>query len=161
MPAPTHDSIEAILVREGGLVDDPHDKGGKTQFGISIKHHPEAWADGKVTAEEARQIFETKYINGPGLNQIDDPHLREQLADWSVNSGPHVAIQGLQRVLTVTVDGILGPETLGALARVDTRHVNNMVVAERIRMFCRIVKRDPTQVRFLLGWANRAMEWLL
>src|SRR5688572_12640585 len=107
----TKSIIDAILVAEGGskATNDPNDKGGRTQFGISEKAHPKAWADNKVTEEEARAIYSKKYISGPGFDRIDNEKLRHFLVDFGVNSGPGIAIQCLQRVVGTPVDGILGP----------------------------------------------------
>lgn len=157
------DFIDDIIEREGGstVTNDPADKGGRTQYGVSEKSNPEAWTDGKVTAEEARAIFETKYIKGPGFDKVQDIRLREQLADWGVNSGPYVAIQGLQRVVGAEIDGVLGPETLGLVnGAPDASQVGNRVVAERVKMFGRIVKRDPSQLKWLNGWLDRALSFL-
>ena len=48
--------IDNVIAAEGGstATNDPADGGGRTQYGISERANPEAWADGKVTAEEAR-----------------------------------------------------------------------------------------------------------
>jgi hypothetical protein len=38
--------------------------------------------------------------------------------------------------------------------------VSTRLVAARIRMICRIVKRDPSQLKYLAGWVDRALEFL-
>jgi lysozyme family protein len=153
--------INDILKREGPATNDPNDHGGPTAFGISKKANPEAWADGKVTEAEAREIYARKYVDWPGFNQIHNPYLKAQLVDFGVNSGPQLAIMKLQEVLGVDVDGIIGPQTLSALDRADDRHTNNGLVAARIKMMGRIVKRDVSQLTYLNGWLNRALEFLL
>ena len=155
------DPIDAVIRREGPETNDPDDSGGRTAFGISEKSNPGAWADNRVTDEEARAIYEAKYVVGPGFLNIEHPRLREQLIDWGVNSGPSIAIQGLQRVVGADVDGVLGPQTLAALARHDERRVNNLVMVERIKMIGRILKKDPSQGKFVNGWLNRACEFVL
>ena len=155
--------ITEVLVKEGVSTDDPIDRGGRTAFGISEKSNPEAWADGKVTEEEARAIYETKYVKFPRFDQISDPHLQAQLIDYGVNSGSQLAIMELQKILGVAVDGIIGPETLEALEvnSYRIRVVNNQLAIARIKMFGRIVKKDPSQLKFIIGWLNRACEWIL
>ncbi len=151
-----------VLKREGGATatNDPLDPGGRTQYGISERSNPVVWADGKVTEEEARAIYQAKYITGPGFDNIADMKLRSLLVDYGVLSGPFIAIQALQRVVGVTPDGVIGPATLAALAA----HVGNVVngmVAERVKMIGRIVVRNPSQVKYLNGWLNRCLEWLI
>ena len=154
------DTIDGVIKREGPPTNDPKDLGGRTQLGISEKANPEAWKDGVVTPEEARAIYEAKYFNGPGFNKIPDAHLASQLTDFGVVSGPSIAIQKLQEILKVNVDGILGVDTLAALATKDPKIVNNQLVVERVKLIGRIVAKNVTQTRFLLGWLVRATDWL-
>lgn len=137
------------------------DKGGRTQFGISERANPEAWADNKVTEEEAREIYERKYVRTPKFDLIPDDALRAQLVDFGVNSGPMVAIMKLQQIVGADVDGVIGPDTLKRLAVQDPVRVGQLLVAERIRLIGRVVMRDPkTQLQNLVGWLNRALEFL-
>lgn len=152
--------IDDILKREGPLTNDPTDAGGRTEFGISEHSNPAAWADGKVTEEEARVIYQRKYVDFPKFNLISDKQLREQLIDFGVTSGPMVAIQKLQTILHVDVDGVIGTQTLAALTTIHPEDVNNALVAARIKMIGQIVSKNPSQLKFLNGWLNRAVEWL-
>lgn len=137
------------------------DTGGRTQFGISERANPEAWADGKVTEEEAREIYERKYVKAPKFDLIPDEALRAQLVDFGVNSGPMVAIMKLQQIIGADVDGQIGPDTLGRLASQDIARVRVLLVGERIKLIGRVVARDPKQqLGNLNGWLNRALEFL-
>jgi lysozyme family protein len=155
------DIIDDLLKREGGLVDNPADKGGRTAYGISEKANPQAWADGKVTSEEAKALYTKKYIQGPGFDKLPDDKLRTQLIDFGVNSGPGIAIIRLQEIIGVETDGVLGPHTVAALSKFNSDAVNNALVIARIRMICRIVKKNPSQLAFLLGWIDRALSFLV
>ena len=159
----TDDIVDDIMEREDrtgtGVVT--VDAGGLTQYGIAKKYNPEAWADGKVTEEEAREIYERKYVNAPGFNQIRDGALRAQLVDYGVNSGPMVAIMKLQAIVGASVDGVLGPQTLGLLALLDARAVSLELVKTRVKMIGRLVVANPKlNLQFLNGWLNRALEFL-
>ena len=157
--------ITDVIRKEGGakVTNDPTDKGGRTQFGISEKANPQAWLDGKVTEKEAREIYLQMYVIFPKWHLIPSSHVIVQklLIDWSVISGPQLATQKLQEVLGVKVDGVFGPESLAALVATDAKELNNKLVAERIRMVGRIVGKNPAQGKFLLGWLNRALEFLV
>jgi len=156
--------IDGVIEREGGskATNDPKDGGGRTQFGISEKANPQAWSDGKVTEEEARQIYLQKYVIGPGFHLIPPSHskVQAQLIDFGVNSGPILAIQKLQAILNVKVDGVLGKGTLEALSKSDPRDLNNRLVSERLKMIGRVVSKNPSQLKFLSGWISRACEFL-
>lgn len=154
------DVITNVITREGKPTNDPVDAGGRTAYGISEHANPDAWADGHVTEEEARAIYHRKYVISPGFDQIADTQLQAQLIDYGVTSGPAVAIQKLQEILHVTVDGVLGPETLGALKTVHAEDANNLLVAARVRMIGKIVSKYPAQLKFVNGWLNRALEFL-
>lgn len=155
--------ITQIEQKEGGgkVTNDPLDPGGRTQWGISERSNPEAWKDGVVTEAEARAIYMQKYLVGPGFDKIVDPNLRAQLVDFGVNSGPMVAIQKLQGILEVTVDGILGPHTIFAANQKEGRWLCNKLVASRVGMICSLVAKSPSQVKFLVGWVNRAFQFLV
>lgn len=152
--------IDDILRREGGFSDHEADAGGRTDKGITERDHPEAWADGRVTDSEAREIYRRKYVEGPNFHLVPDPHLMAQLVDYGVNSGPYIAIKKLQGILGVKQDGQLGPKTLAALAERDPRDVGNKLVAERIKMIGHIVSKNKSQIVFLNGWLQRALEFL-
>ena len=153
------DIIGDVIRREGGLNNDPADGGGRTDKGISEKAHPEAWKDGKVTEEEARAIYEMKYVTVPGFHKVTDERLRAQLVDFGVNSGPTVAIMHLQRILGVADDGVLGPVTLGVLNERMPFEVNLLLMGSRIKMIGRIVQKNPSQLKLLSGWLSRSLEF--
>jgi len=157
----TDDIITDIIRREGPATDDPLDIGGRTAFGISETANPQAWADGRVTEAEARAIYERKYVNGPRFNKIQDPTLKAQLVDFGVNSGPLIAIMKLQFILGVDVDGVIGPQTLGVLDLLPAADVNNALMVERVKMIGRIVQRNPSQLKYLSGWLNRALDFMV
>jgi len=155
--------IDDILIKEGGdtVTNNPNDGGGRTQFGISEKSNPLAWQDGVVTEAEAREIYLNKYVKGPGFDKITDPYLQTQLVDFGVNSGPFIAIQKLQRILRMNdIDGILGPETLAVLIGNPPKDINNYLVASRIQMIASIVSKNPSQIKFLVGWISRALSFM-
>jgi lysozyme family protein len=155
------DLLNALIQEEGGEVNDKDDAGGRTKYGISEVSNPEAWADGDVTISEAKEIFRKKYLVAPGFDKVADSKLQHLLVDFGVNSGPTVAIQKLQLVLGVKVDGQLGPKTLAALSDANVRSVTNQLVAQRVKMLCAICVKTPSQLKFLNGWIDRALEFLV
>lgn len=157
------DIITQIEIREGGskVTNDPTDPGGRTQWGISEHSNPEAWKDGVVTEGEARAIYERKYVRGPGFDKVNDTALMAQLVDYGVNSGPMVAIQKVQGILGLDVDGILGPKTLAAINQADPKALSNQIVAARVRMICRVVQKRPEQLKDLYGLVDRALQFMV
>ena len=167
--------IDAILIVEGGYVNDPADKGGETNFGITVAV---AHANGytgpmrDMPAAVARDIYMVRYITEPKFDRVLAIHagIGAELIDTGVNMGPHRAAEFLQRWLNglndtggryaaLFVDGRLGELSLGALASflqwrgqdgatVLLRALNG-VQAER---YLAITEANTTQRRFLFGW---------
>jgi len=155
---PINAIIDHILEAEGPASNDPLDRGGATAFGISQRSNPEAWKNGPPTLSQARDIYFQKYVVGPGFDKIGDPALMAQLVDFGVTSGPMIAIQKLQGVLGITIDGVLGPDTLQSIQTLP--NVSNALVGARVKMICQLVVKNPSQLKFLVGWVNRAFEFL-
>jgi len=156
--------FQDLMAKEGGskVTADPTDLGGRTQYGVSERSNPAAWADGKVTESEAREIFLSKYVVFPKFNLIPASHakLQEQLIDFGFHSGPQLAIMKLQRILNLKEDGVLGPLTLKAITAADPRELNNKLVVSRAAMITKIVQKSPSQLQYLSGWISRALAFL-
>ncbi len=157
------DILEGILRREGEGVppyDDPVDRGGRTSWGISERAHPEAWDPGPPNREQARAIYTQVYVAPfDGLVGLPD-RVRTALIDDGVLSGVETAIRSLQRVLGVREDGILGPQTIGALSAWEDDRLLLRLVQRRAHRLARIVEREPDQARFVVGWIDRALSLL-
>lgn len=117
------------------------------------------WKDGPPTLDKARAFYATRFLEPYRISLLPAP-LDDQILDYAVNSGPHLAIMKLQTVLGVTADGGIGPETLHAVATQDLRRTNNNLMAERLKMLARLVQKDRSQAEFIVGWTLRALSFL-
>lgn len=168
--------IDTILKHEGGYVNHKADKGGPTNFGITI-HTYSKWLGRPATINEvknmeestAREIYETSYLTGPRIHLLPDPP-QTLVLDMSVNHGPRNAIRMVQRVVNlagfgpISVDGVLGPNTRKHVDRAIEAmgpYFQNALVDERNRFFRSIVRRNPDQEVFLRGWLNRSESFRL
>lgn len=162
--------IDDILRREGGFSDDPLDRGGATNLGITQKTLSRYFGR-MATVEEvrelspdlARDIYEQNYYLGPGIHRLPDL-VQPFIFDSAVNHGPRRAIRFLQNVCNdagfgpIDVDGAVGPQTVAAAKRAVEEMGPVLLAAlieERRNFYRMIVKADPTQERFLKGWLNR------
>lgn len=168
---------QRILVLEGGqrATDNPDDRGGRTQGGVSERAHPDVWEDGKVTVEEQRRIYREIYgtCHIEALSELNET-LAFQVFDFAVTSGPANAGTVLQRAYNavrrpkrkeipawplIGVDGSIGPETLSAIRRVvKGGFVTRFLIAYkglRIAFYCAISLRDDTQLTNIGGWLHR------
>ncbi len=164
---PLDEMLNELIKREGGFSHLSQDKGGATKYGITLRTLM-AWRKSTVTVQdvkdltedEAKAIYTDLYFNRPGIDKLPSP-LNNLIFDFAVNSGPTRAIMALQEALGITVDGTLGPITYAAVAATDLHTLQNSVVRQRILMVARIVKKDPTQLTFLIGWVSRAFEFVV
>ena len=170
--------IDAIIEREirrtkAGVVtytDDPADKGGPTNWGITSKTLGIYRALGRLatraevkalTRAEAVDIYRHIFIKQPGFTAVAFEPLRVQLIDFGVNSSPARAVRWLQRVCRFRpVDGRMTPQLTSYVNALPGWLVNDALVAARLYMIDK-TSDAPNQKGFEEGWENRALEFFL
>lgn len=162
-----NDIINKILEDEGGYVNHPNDKGGPTNFGITLqtlsewRHQEQTEDDVKnLSKEEAIIILYQKYLTAPGFIAIPYWDLKYLVVDMWVNHGPKNATLIIQRALGLPGDGIMGKHTLQSIVEQATVDTFRKVLAERIRFYGRIIKKNPDQAVFAAGWMDRVADFL-
>lgn len=162
--------LKDVLKVEGGYVNHPADRGGATNFGITqsvydqfrLANNQPARDVKEIGETEVETIYRTQYWIPSGAAQIvrDDPWLAHLVFDFAVNSGVRTAVLTIQRLVGVKVDGIYGRVTHRAVLG----HINNIrhrLLAHRYQFYADIVRRNPSQSVFILGWTKRLNEFLL
>ncbi len=66
-------ALNLVLKHEGGYVTDPADPGGETIYGISRRHHPEAWATGRPSKAQASLIYRRDYWDRLRCDELPAP----------------------------------------------------------------------------------------
>lgn len=168
--------IDDVLVKEGGFVNHPADRGGATNYGITQRTLSNFYGR-KASAEEvramseevAREIYRNVYYYAPRVNKLP-AEVQPQLFDMCVNHGPRNAMRMMQRVIVkaqiadISIDGINGPNTCFNAAKAQDAmgiYFNNAIMWERLHFYEAIVGRDPSQQVFLRGWQKRARSFEL
>ena len=160
--------LNRLSEREGGFVNNPYDRGGPTKYGITLNTLSN-WRGYTVTVEEikkldkkeANEIYNQEYWIKPGFNTLEgDERVIELLFDSAVHHGPSNAIKMLQEALQLKTDGIIGPRTRQAVKLHSNNEVLAKMIGARLRFIARIVRRDPSQTEFILGWSNRLIGFL-
>jgi len=152
---------------EGGFVNDPYDRGGATKWGITIGTFRSVYGKGKtvedlkaMTEDQWDHIFKVLFWDKFRADEIQSQSIANLVVDWIWASGT-LQIKKVQRILGVTVDGVVGPKTIAA--------INNYSGGQRA-LFDRIkVQRTAfinaiavgTQARYKKGWSRRlgAIQW--
>src|SRR3972149_3920166 len=107
------EEIERTLEHEGGYVNDPHDPGGETQFGISKRRYPHLDIK-NLTLDVACHLYKKDYYDVLRCEQFTSGQVRWKVFDIGVNMGVRTAAKLLQMAVLVTADGIIGPATIAA-----------------------------------------------
>lgn len=162
------DKLAPFILRwEGGFVNDPVDKGGATNMGVTIG----TWrsvgydkdGDGDIDVDDLHlldkedvieRVLRPHYWNRWRADEILNQSVANILVDWVWASGTH-GIKRPQRILGVTPDGIVGPKTLAAVNSMDPMELHFRIKNDRIKFIDEICQRDPSQERFRKGWMNR------
>ncbi|ARG17568.1 hypothetical protein B7L44_13795 [Acinetobacter nosocomialis] len=170
--------IDELIKREGGYVNNPNDRGGATNFGITeAVARVNGWKGPMrdLPLDLAKQIYKQQYWINPRFDQVNtlSPSIAEELLDTGVNCGVAFAKPLLQRALNLlnnqgkggwpdlAVDGIYGSATLGALKNFLAKRgkdgekvmlkVLNIMQGQR---YIEICERNPTQEQFFYGWIS-------
>lgn len=156
-----------ILSFEGGFVNDPADRGGATNRGVTIATWKRVGYDKDgdgdidtddlrlITADDAvRRVLKPHYWDRWKADFILSQSVANIVVDWVWASGKH-GITKVQRLLGVKADGIVGPKTLQVLNARDPRRLFEDIKAERRKFIRAIIAADPRQKRFEAGWLRR------
>ena len=180
-----HQIAEEIVVREGGYVNDPDDPGGATNYGVTIhtmrRLGLDLDGDGDVDAQDVRvlsreqaiEIFVDHYFIRPRIKDLP-ADLHPTVFDMYVNAGSN-AVRILQRLLRdmrieVTIDGIIGPQTIAAtqqgLQAAPDHFVDAYGIARR-NYYYSLADRRPASRKYARrrdggkgGWIVRAEEFI-
>ena len=176
---------EDIVAREGGYVNDPADPGGATKYGVTIhtmrRLGLDLDRDGRVTEADVRRlsraqavdIFVEHYFVRPRIAELPAV-LQASVFDMQVNAGSH-AVRILQRLLCtmrlpVTVDGIIGPQTIAAARRAHAAapdHLADAYGIARRDYYYALADARPASRKYARrrdggkgGWILRAEEFI-
>lgn len=148
-------ALSHILQNEGGYVNDPKDKGGETNYGISKKSYPKEDIK-NLTIARVKEIYKADFWDKIKGDHIQNDELALNLFDFAVNAGVGTSIKTLQKALGVNNDGILGDQTLSAMAVINYQDLIKRFVKYRNLHYVDIVIKDPVQIKFLKGWISRS-----
>lgn len=177
------DTMIADIIRiEGGYVNHPADRGGKTKYGITERVARAFGYNGRMRdlpKSKAHEIYKMRYYLRPGFDRVahHSVNVAEKMFDMGVNMGPAVPAKFLQRILNVLnrggrdyrdipVDGGIGPLTIHALKAYLARrgmHEGTHVLLKALNAlqgakYIAIAERNPSQEAFMHGWLSHRLS---
>lgn len=175
----------AIVLREGGFVDDPDDPGGATKYGVTIHTMRRLGLDldgdrdvdradvERVSVALAEEIFLKEYFERPKIGLLPSV-VQASVFDMQVNAGAQ-AVRILQRLVSkmgfpTADDGVIGPKTVGAVQSAYAAAPDHLVDAygiERRNYYFALADRRTSARKYCVaraggkgGWIQRAEEFI-
>ena len=173
-PTTFEEIIAIVLKHEGGYVDDPDDRGGATNWGVTQKVY-ENFVGYECDKEEiknmpvevAEEIYKKNFWDPSRAEKLPE-EVREVYFDMVVNHGQRNAVRILQQACNnkrkpsnyIDVDGLIGPGTIGASKSLKEWEL----MVERSGFYWNLVfdgakyTNRTSQVKFIRGWIRRCFK---
>lgn len=174
MPKTTfEDIIDVVLSHEGGFVNDPDDRGGATNLGVTqatlsqFRENDVTQEDVEnLTVEEAKECYLEMFWKPSMAGKLPD-EVRHLYFDMVVNHGQGNAVKILQMACKgqgddIDVDGAIGPSTIKAASDITEWEL----LVERTGFYWNLVfdgsryQKRNSQAKFIRGWLRRAFSFL-
>lgn len=154
-----------VFSREGGLVNDPDDSGGLTNFGVTQATF-DSWNEKRgapktsvanIRPDQAKALYQSEYWDKANCDKLPEP-LDILHFDAAVNHGVLNAGRMLQEALGMAhndIDGQVGPKTLGTAQGADPIVTFARLTRQRLALYIVLAQTKPGQRKFLKGWLHR------
>lgn len=182
-PAFVQQLVDDVIEIEGEYSDNPHDRGGKTKYGITervARQHGYTGDMKDLSLSLAQNIYVNTYFYYPNYDLISpiSEHITRELFDSAVNIGYPRSSRILQYTLNalnrnqkdylnIEVDGAIGGQTVGALKSFlskrgyeGERVLYNLMNCQQGYFYLEIAEGDETQENNLFGWAAHRLTFL-
>ena len=176
--------INDILQKEGGFVNHPDDRGGPTNFGITLKTYQKYKKNAtiedlkRMLKVEAFTIYEIEYYRNTKIDKLTpiSSLIAAEVLDTAVHMGPVVAISFLQQCLNafnnkqefyrdLVVDGIIGNATIQALTAYKQRRgtLGEVVLLKALNClqgarYIELSQKREANESFVFGWINNRVH---
>jgi len=118
-------ALDKVLRIEGGYVDDEDDKGGKTNFGVTLETARKGGYEGdmeNITMDDVTDIYFNLFWEPTNLDEIKNSKISSELFEFGINAGMGTAVKVLQRAYNVlnkndilVEDGVFGSVSVGKI----------------------------------------------
>jgi lysozyme family protein len=143
------------LKEEGGLADNPDDPGRLTNHGITLVTFERYFLGGApalraIKGDQVTLIYRLGYWQSVGGDRLPSG-VDLVTFDFGVNAGPGRSVIALETVAGTKRDGIDGPLTESAVAKLDP----GMVIDKLTNLHEAFYRADPDFDEFGAGWLAR------
>lgn len=161
-------AMNVVFMHEGRLSNDKNDKGGLTNFGITLpflqQYNPSATINDipNLTKLDAQKIYKFLLWDKYNYFKIQDKNIAAKIFDMSVNIGEYeshkIAQFSINSLLKnqIAVDGILGPISIEKLNELNPDYLMNELRQHLKNYYLLVVAKNPDDRVFLNDWLNRA-----
>jgi len=157
-------SFDKVMQSEGGYVNDPADRGGETNLGVTIgawgAYLGRAIQPGEMkalTKEQVKPFYKQMYwdkVKGDDLPKGVD----YAVFDFAVNAGVGRATKFLQRAVGAVDDGVIGTGTLALVAKAAVKTLLDNFSKQKEDFYRGLAEKNPSQQKFLKGWLARLVH---
>lgn len=147
--------IGEVLASEGGFVNDPQDKGGATNLGVTIANFrayvkPDGTVDDlkALTRDQAATVFKRHYWQ-PVMGADLPDGVDYAVVDFAINSGNGPKV--VQRVVGAKSDGVFGPDTMSRVKAISPALLVSQICDARLSYLRNLDGWD----HFGAGWSSR------
>jgi lysozyme family protein len=170
-------SLQKTLAHEGGYSNDPDDAGGKTYKGISRTNHknwygwilidkykkqsgfPASLDKDSELAKQVEQFYQANFWIPLNADRINNQTVADSIFDFAVNAGIQTSIHLVQSIVEADIDGIIGTQTLDKLNTSNPTHFLTDFTLAKIAHYISVIKKRPTNKKYLYGWIIRALSF--
>lgn len=175
--------VNYVLKHEGRFSDDPHDAGGPTNFGISLRFlklsHNDIDKNGEIDnrdlfvldVNKAKAIYKLEWWQRYGYSKITSLAIAAKALDLSVNIGAKEAnlllqiavnqVQGKKKP-PLELDAVLGPLTISAMNTLTEdgfgQDLLGQIKDNATHYYINLCRDHPSLKRYLNGWLKRTAD---
>jgi len=173
-------AFSVILEHEGGFINDKHDPGGATKYGVSLRFLKASGIDINLDGhiditdifilnkENAKEIYYKYWWDKFKYNSINDIYIATKVVDLSVNMGDMQAHKLVQRAVNslahppLVVDGVLGNKSISAINGL-CKAGQHCPLLDAIKnqacvFYVTLAAHNPDLNKYLKGWLRRAND---
>ena len=154
-------AFDLVMKSEGGYVNDPSDRGGETNLGVTIA----AWGaylgrniqPGEMkalTREQVKPFYKQMYWDKVKCDDLPQG-VDYAVFDFAVNAGTGRAAKFLQRAVGAVDDGVIGAGTLALVAKALTKDLLDNFSKQKEDFYRGLAETNASQQKFLKGWLAR------